>query len=98
VQPAEELHGIEGLKHMEAAIVPGIWDESFPDLTLRVRTEDAYAMARHLAKEEGILVGQSAGAAVWAALQVAQQTSEGVIVTILPDAGDRYFSTGLWEV
>ncbi len=98
VQPAEELHGIEGLKHMEAAIVPGIWEGSFPDFTLRVRTEDAYTMARRLARDEGILVGQSAGAAVWAALQVAQQISEGVIVTILPDAGDRYFSTGLWEV
>lgn len=98
VQPAEELHGIEGLKHMETAIVPGIWDESFPDRTLQVRTEDAYAMARRLAREEGILVGQSAGAAVWAALQLAGQISEGVIVTILPDAGDRYVSTDLWGV
>lgn len=97
VFPSEELHGIEGLKHMETAIIPGIWDEGFPDGTLRVSSEDAYAMARRLGKAEGILVGQSAGAAVWAALQVARQISEGVIVTILPDAGDRYFSTGLWE-
>jgi cysteine synthase B len=97
VVPAEDLHGIEGLKHMETAIVPGIWDEQFPDLKLEVRTEDAYTVARRLALEEGILVGQSGGAAVYAALQLARQISEGVIVTILPDAGDRYFSTGLWE-
>jgi S-sulfo-L-cysteine synthase (O-acetyl-L-serine-dependent) len=97
VLPAEDLHGIEGLKHMETAIVPGIWNEQFPDLRLTVRTEDAYIMARRLALEEGILVGQSGGAAVYAALQLARQMTEGVIVTILPDAGDRYFSTGLWE-
>jgi cysteine synthase B len=97
VLPAEDLHGIEGLKHMETAIVPGIWNAQFPDLKLSVRTEDAYIMARRLALEEGILVGQSAGAAVYAALELARQLSEGVIVTILPDAGDRYFSTGLWE-
>jgi cysteine synthase B len=97
VLPAEDLHGIEGLKHMETAIVPGIWNDQFPDLKLTVRTEDAYMMARRLALEEGIMVGQSAGAAVYAALQLARQVSEAVIVTILPDAGDRYFSTGLWE-
>jgi S-sulfo-L-cysteine synthase (O-acetyl-L-serine-dependent) len=97
VLPAEDLHGIEGLKHMETAIVPSIWDERFPDLKLPVRTEDAYTMARRLAIEEGILVGQSSGAAVYAALELARQVSEGLIVTILPDAGDRYFSTGLWE-
>jgi cysteine synthase B len=97
VLPAEDLHGIEGLKHMETAIVPGIWNEQFPDLKLVVRTEEAYTMARRLALEEGILVGQSGGAAVYGALQLARQISEGVIVTILPDAGDRYFSTGLWE-
>jgi S-sulfo-L-cysteine synthase (O-acetyl-L-serine-dependent) len=97
VLPAEDLHGIEGLKHMETAIVPGIWNEQFPDLRLAVRTEDAYTMARRLALEEGILVGQSGGAAVYAALQLARQVSDAVIVTILPDAGDRYFSTGLWE-
>ena len=97
VLPAEDLHGIEGLKHMETAIVPGIWDERFPDMKLLVQTEDAYNMARRLALEEGILVGQSAGAAVYAALELARRISEGVIVTILPDAGDRYFSTRLWE-
>jgi cysteine synthase B len=97
VLPAEDLHGIEGLKHMETAIVPGIWNEQFPDLKMVVRTEDAYATARRLALEDGILVGQSGGAAVCAALELARQITEGVIVTILPDAGDRYFSTGLWE-
>jgi S-sulfo-L-cysteine synthase (O-acetyl-L-serine-dependent) len=97
VQPAEDLHGIEGRKHMATAIVPGIWDEGFPDRQLAVQTEDAYDMARRLALEEGMLVGQSAGAAVCAALELARQIPEGVIVTILPDAGDRYFSTRLWE-
>ena len=97
VLPAEDLHGIEGLKHMETAIVPGIWNEQFPDLKIVVRTEDAYTTARRLALEDGILVGQSGGAAVYAALELARQITEGVIVTILPDAGDRYFSTGLWE-
>lgn len=98
VHPSEELHGIEGLKHMVTAIAPSIWDESFPNLKIHVGTEDAYAMARRLAREEGVLVGQSAGAAVCVALQFARQISEGVLVTILPDAGDRYLSTGLWEV
>lgn len=97
VLPAEDLHGIEGLKHMATAIVPGIWDEGFPDRQLPVQTEDAYNMARRLALEEGMLVGQSAGAAMCAALELARQIPEGVIVTILPDAGDRYFSTRLWE-
>jgi cysteine synthase B len=96
VQPAEDLHGIEGLKHMETAIVPGIWDDGFPDLKLPVYTEEAYDMARRLAQEEGILVGQSSGAAVHAALDLARRIPEGVIVVILPDAGDRYFSTSLW--
>jgi cysteine synthase B len=64
VLPGEDLHGIEGLKHMETAIVPGIWDDGFADMTLSVCTEDAYDMARRLALEEGLLVGQSAGAAV----------------------------------
>jgi S-sulfo-L-cysteine synthase (O-acetyl-L-serine-dependent) len=97
VLPAEDLHGIEGLKHMETAIVPGIWDEQFPDRKLVVRTEDAYTMARRMAITEGVLVGQSGGAAMAAALELARQLSEGTIVVILPDAGDRYFSTGLWE-
>jgi S-sulfo-L-cysteine synthase (O-acetyl-L-serine-dependent) len=95
--PAEDLHGIEGLKHLETAIVPGIWDAHVPDLTLSVYTEEAYDMARRLAVEEGVLVGPSAGAAVCAALDLARRVSEGVIVTILPDAGERYFSTRLWE-
>lgn len=95
--PAEDLYGIEGLKHLETAIVPGIWEEGLPDLKLSVYTEEAYDMARRLALEEGVLVGQSAGAAVWAALDLARRISEGVIVTILPDAGERYFSTSLWE-
>jgi cysteine synthase B len=97
LQPAEDLHGIEGLKHLATAIVPGIWDEGFPDRQLSVQTEDAYDTARRLALEEGMLVGQSAGAAVCAALELARQIPEGVLVTILPDAGERYFSTRLWE-
>jgi cysteine synthase B len=95
--PAEDIHGIEGLKHLETAIVPSIWDEHFPDVKLAVYTEEAYDMVRRLALEEGLLVGQSAGAAVCAALDLARRISTGVIVTILPDAGERYFSTRLWE-
>ena len=82
---------------MATAIIPGFWDEGCPAVQLPVPTEEAYDMARRLALEEGMLVGQSAGAAVCATLELARQISKGVILTILPDAGDRYFSTRLWE-
>lgn len=97
VEPEGGLHGIEGLKHMASAIVPGIYDPAGWDHKLAVRTEAAYAMARRLAAEEGLLVGQSTGAAVVGALAVASTLPEGVIVALGPDGGDRYLSTRMWE-
>jgi cysteine synthase B len=93
VQPESGFHGIEGLKHMETAIRPGIYDESILDGTFFVKTEDAYGMAIRLAKEEGLLVGPSSGAALWASLKLAESIERGVVVTVFPDGGYRYFST-----
>jgi len=93
VQPDNGLHGIEGLKHIETAIRPGIYDESILDGTLFVKTEDAYEVAVRLAREEGLFVGASSGAAFWASLKLAESIDSGVVVTIFPDRGDRYFST-----
>lgn len=97
VEPDAALHGIEGLKHMASAIVPGIYDPSVHQRTVPVRTETAYEMARRLARQEGLLVGQSSGAAVAGALEVARDLREGVIVVLCPDGGDRYLSTALWR-
>ncbi|HKX19797.1 MAG TPA: pyridoxal-phosphate dependent enzyme [bacterium] len=97
VEPDAPLHGLEGLKHMASSIVPGIYDPSVHDAKVSVATEAGYAMARRLAREEGMLVGESAGAAVDAALRVGAGLREGVVVVIAPDAGDRYFSTALWR-
>lgn len=97
IQPAYPFHGIEGLKHIESSIKPGIFDETLLDQTIFVETEESYEMARRLAKEEAIFVGQSSGAALVGALKLAKEIGEGCIVTIFPDGGDRYFSTRLWE-
>jgi cysteine synthase B len=93
VQPDSGFHGIEGLKHIETAIRPGIYDESILKDTFFVKTEDAYEMTVRLAKEEGLWVGPSSGAAFWASLRLAESIDWGMIVTIFPDGGDRYFST-----
>ncbi len=93
VQPDSGFHGLEGLKHIETAIRPGIYDESILDGTFFVKSEEAYAMAVRLSKEEGLLVGPSSGAAFYAALKLAESMDFGKIVTIFPDGGDRYFST-----
>jgi cysteine synthase B len=93
VQPESGFHGIEGLKHIETAIRPGIYEESILDGTFFVKTEDAYGMAIRLGREEGLLVGPSSGAALWASLKLAESIVKGVIITIFPDGGDRYFST-----
>ena len=93
VQPESGFHGIEGLKHIETAIRPTIYDESILDGTFFVKTEDAYDMTIRLAKEEGLWVGPSSGAAFWASLRLAESINRGMIVTIFPDGGDRYFST-----
>jgi cysteine synthase B len=95
-EPDSPLHGIEGLKHMPTTIAPGIYDPVVAHRTLRVSTEEAYTAARRLAAEEGIFVGISAGAALNAALTVARDLSDGVVVVIFPDSGDRYLSTPLW--
>jgi len=93
VEPDGPLHGLEGLKHMATSIVPGIYDPSVQHRVIGAQTEAAYVMTRRLAQEEGWLVGPSAGAAMLAAVQVAQEIEEGVIVVVLPDGGDRYLST-----
>lgn len=97
VEPDRPLHGIEGLKHLESALVPGIYDASLPDATLRVSTEDAQEMTRRLAAEEGLLVGVSSGANVHAALDAAAGLTDGVVVTILCDTGMRYLSDPFWS-
>ena len=97
VQPDSALHAIEGLKHMESAIVPGIYDPSVADEDIRVATEDAHEMVRRLAAEQGWLVGVSSGAALVACLTVARRIRHGVIVTIFPDGGTRYLSEPFWD-
>jgi cysteine synthase B len=98
-QPDASFHGLEGLKHMPTAIKPGIYDPSFADETREVRTEDAHEMVLRLAREEGLFVGISSGAAAVAALRVAEELDEGVVVTLFPDAGYKYLSDrSLWEV
>jgi cysteine synthase B len=96
VEPDNPMHGIEGLKHMASSIKPGIYNEQIHDEKIPASTEDAYDMQERLAREEGIFVGFSAGAAVWAALKVAEELDakgeEAVVVTILCDRGDRYLT------
>lgn len=96
LQPEASLHGLEGLKYLPSSIVPGIYQDSIPDETLWMPTEDAYDMTKRLAKEEGLLVGYSSGAAMAGALQVARELGEGVIVTLFPDGGVRYLSQQVW--
>ena len=98
VQPDGPFHGLEGLKHMPTALRPAIFDPALPDETVQVQTETAYAMVRRLAREEGLFVGVSSGAAVAAALQVAAGLDEGVVVTVFPDAGYKYLSEkAIWS-
>jgi S-sulfo-L-cysteine synthase (O-acetyl-L-serine-dependent) len=92
VQPDSAFHGLEGLKHLPTAIQPGIYDPSLLDRTQEIPTEAAHAMVRRLAREEGLFVGISSGAAAIAALQVAEELEEGVVVTVFPDAGYKYLS------
>ena len=97
MQPATAMHGMEGLKHMETAIVPGIYAPDEADAHRTCSTERAYAMTRRLAREEGLLVGPSAGANVATALDVARSLDAGVVVTILCDTGSRYLSDDFWN-
>jgi cysteine synthase B len=95
-QPATAFHGLEGLKHMESAIVPGIYDPSIADQDLRVESEDAFDMVRRLAREEGVMAGISSGAAIAAVLQVAKTLRTGIIVTVCPDGAEKYLTEKFW--
>ena len=102
LQPDSSFHGIEGAKHMSSAIVPKIYDATLADQHLEISTEDAYAMARHLSRNAGLLVGISAAAAVVGCLKIARglplkRKDEAVIVTILCDSGDKYLSERFWN-
>ena len=97
IQPDSPMHGVEGLKHMETAIRPGIYDPSLADEDVRISTERAYLFTRRLASEEGLLVGVSSGAALAASLDLATRIREGVIVMIFPDSGTRYLTERFWE-
>ncbi|UJS18101.1 MAG: cysteine synthase family protein [Candidatus Jettenia sp.] len=96
VEPSTSIHGLEGMKHMSTSVVPGIYDDHFPDKKIAVETEDAYTIIKKLAAEEGFFVGYSSGAALMASLRVASELEKGLIVTIFPDRGDRYLSTSFW--
>ncbi len=96
VEPDDALHGLEGLKHMATSILPGIYHERELDEKIPVSTEDAYEMVYRLSQEEGVLVGQSSGAAMQIALQIARKLRSGTLVTIFPDFGDKYLTTNLW--
>jgi cysteine synthase B len=105
VQPDSPFHGLEGMKHMASAIVPGIYDPTVADVDFGVSTDDAYAMTRRLAREEGLLVGISAGANLAGALQVLREEREDgaaahtprVAVVVFPDGGERYLSESFWN-
>jgi len=97
VQPSSPLHGLEGLRHLATAIVPRIYDPGLVDETVSVETESAQAMVVRLAREEGVFVGVSAGAAVAAALEVASRLERGVVVTVLPEGGRRFAREPFWE-
>ncbi len=96
-QPDSPFHGLEGMKYMETSIVPGIYDATLADENREVGTEEAHLMVKRLAREEGILVGISAGAALVCSLQIAEELAEGVIVTIFCDSGTRYLSERFWR-
>ena len=96
-QPDTGFHGLEGLKHMPAAIVPGIYESTLADQNLWIDTEAAYRMVHRLAREEGLLAGISSGAAMVGCLEVARESGSGVIVTVFPDSADKYLSQTFWE-
>ena len=101
VEPDEALHGLEGLKHLPSSLVPEIYDPSLPHETMRVSTEDGWDAADRIAREEGIHVGHSTGANVFAAVKIAEELHRtqggGCVVTIACDRGDRYFAPMKWE-
>jgi cysteine synthase B len=92
IEPDDAMHGLEGLKHMESSLVPGIYDRDLPDETLFINTDEAYDMTRKITTAAGLPVGHSSGAAMVGALKIAKDMEEGIIVVIFPDGGDRYLS------
>jgi cysteine synthase B len=94
VEPDEPLHGLEGLKHLDSAIVPAIWDPTVADRRLRVSTEEGLSTCAEVMASDGLFVGHSAGAALWAAREVARGLSRGVVVALFSDGGDRYLGRG----
>ena len=92
VEPSDGLHGLEGLKHMASAIVPEIYDPKGHDEKVSVETDDAYKMCREVLESCGLLIGHSAGGALWGAREVASSLRTGVVVALLPDAGERYLA------
>jgi len=96
VQPSSPLHGIEGLKHMDSSLRPAIYDSTFAERKVMVETEEAQTMVTRLARDEGILAGTSSGANLAAALRIAEDLREGVVVTVLPDGASRYLSEAYW--
>lgn len=97
IEPADALHGLEGLKHMASSLVPAIYDPELPDEVLGVGTEEGWDMADRVAREEGLHIGHSSGANVYGALEVARRLDRGCVVTIACDRGDRYFAPMKWE-
>jgi cysteine synthase B len=97
VQPDGPMHGLEGLKHLPSSQVPSIYDPTIPDETVLVSTEEAYAMARRLARVEGLLVGLSSAAATVAALQIAEAEGSATIVVLFPDSGMKYLDLPFWS-
>jgi cysteine synthase B len=97
MQPDGPLHGLEGLKHMQTALVPGIYDPDLPDEQIDVATEDAHQMVLRLAREEGYLVGVSSGGNLVAALKVASRIKDGIVVTIFCDSASKYLSESFWQ-
>src|SRR5215471_4268986 len=95
-QPSSPFHGLEGLKHMETAIVPGIYDPTLADADLRIDTERAHSIVRRLAREMGLMAGISSGAAVAAMMDVAKTIERGVIVTVFPDGAEKYLNETFW--
>ncbi len=97
VQPEEPLHGLEGMKHMPSALVPAIYDPDVADENVWIRTEEAQALVRRVAREEGLFIGPSGGAALAAALGIGRENPGAVIVAIMPDGGERYLSERFWS-
>jgi cysteine synthase B len=96
VQPDSPFHGLEGMKHMASSIVPAFYDPGFADRKIAVRTEEAYRWVIEAARREGLLIGISSGAALAAALRVAEEHPQGMVVTLFPDGGVKYLSERFW--